>query len=107
MSAAEGNQTHAAASELPLTGKRTPPVCACRSFQVYELPGSVEVHLTADHGQTIAWSLSPRMAAALGAKLKFHGRHAAELHPLSRVPQCSEERGEGGDSRPSSPGGDL
>lgn len=82
MSAAEGNQTHAAASELPLTGKRTPPVCACRSFQVYELPGSVEVHLTADHGQTIAWSLSPRMAAALGAKLKFHGRHAAEIHPL-------------------------
>lgn len=101
MSAAEGNQTHAAASELPLTGKRTPPVCACRSFQVYELPGSVEVHLTADHGQTIAWSLSPRMAAALGAKLKFHGHHA------SCVPQQREERSEGGDSRPSQPGGSL
>ena len=82
MSAAEGNQTHAAASELSLTGKRTPPVCALRSFQVYELPGSIEVHFTADHGQTIAWAMSPRMAAALGAKLKFHGNHAAAIHPL-------------------------
>jgi hypothetical protein len=77
-------------SEHPETGLRTPPVCALRSFQVYELPGSIEVHFTADHGKTIAWSMSPRMAAALGAKLKFHGQHA------SCVPQQREERSEGG-----------
>ena len=82
MSAANGTES---TSEQPTTGLRRPPVCAVRSFQVYELPGgAIEVHFTADHGQTIAWSMPPRMASALGAKLRFHGRHAAELprHPL-------------------------
>lgn len=67
----------------PVTGHRSPPVCALRSFQVYELPGTIEVHFTADHGQTIAWAMPPRMAAALGAKLRFHGSHATNQprHP--------------------------
>lgn len=84
MSTESSSEHRGASSEQPTTGRRNPPVCAVRSFQVYELPGRIELHLTADHGQTIAWSLSPRMAAALGAKLKFHARHATELprHPL-------------------------
>ena len=80
MSAANSSENP---DQQPATGLRTPPVCALRSFAVYELPGSIELHCTADHGQTIAWAMSPRMAAALGAKLKLHARVATErpLHP--------------------------
>lgn len=85
MSTGNSSEHRVASSEQPTTGRRNPPVCAVRSFQVCEIPGgAIEVHLTADHGQTIAWAMPPRMAAALGAKLRQHGRAALErpMHPL-------------------------
>ncbi len=82
-------------SQVTDTGRRTPPVFAARSFQVYELPGgTVELHLTADGGKTIAWSMSGRMARALGTQMHRQGT-LAERSPLPVGPsmQPSSKRG--------------